>query len=118
MSWETDKHQSKLGSYHASMIRESLLPSEVAAGTTTLTASAFLGAFVLFTAGVSALLEAVAVFLLGAILEQAARRADAALSCNLSCSKAENGWTLLAQDSSILCSELWNVEERTDDGGT
>ena len=79
------------------MIRESLLPSEVAAGAAAFSASAFLGAFVFFTAGASTFAEAVAACLVGAMGEQAARRTDAALSR----SKAEYGWILLAQGRSI-----------------
>ena len=79
------------------MIRESLLPSDFAAVAPAFSATAFLGALAFFEAGASAFAEAVAAFLLGAIVAQAAGRTDAALSC----SRAENGWTLLAQDSSI-----------------
>ena len=84
------------------MIRESFVPSEVAAGTAILSASAFLGAFVFFTASASPFAEAVAAFLLGAMAVLYAERADTALSCT----KAESGWTLLAQDSSIVCQQL------------
>lgn len=80
------------------MIRESFVPSEVAAGAAILSAPAFLGAFVFFTAGASPFAEAVAAFLLGAMAVLNVGRADTALSCNI----AENGWTLLAQDSSII----------------
>ena len=80
------------------MIRESLVPSEDAAGTTVFSASAFLGAFVFFTAGTSAFAEAVAAFLFGAIAVLAIGRAETGLSCN----RNDSGWTLLAQDSSII----------------
>ena len=76
-----------LCAYHASMIRESLVPSAIAAVATTFSVSVFLGAFVFFTAGVSAFADAAAAFLLGAIVEKAPGRAVPALSCN----RAENG---------------------------
>lgn len=88
------------------MIRESLVPSDDAAGSTAFSASAFFGAFVFFTAGASNFAEAVAAFLLGAIAELATGRAGAVLFCSMT----ENAWTLLVQDSSIISNHLWTAQ--------